>query len=241
MFALQSPFTLAPGQSVTFRYAYGVRAPRRGSPRLVAKYRDQPDPLRTQRDALAAVAAEGRLRAAYAWLSRELQWDAYTVRSDATYDECAATTRSPRAATTSTVRLPGRVPRSAPAHAADDLRRPVAGAAGDRVLGPRAAGGDRRGPVCADLRLCRRYDLGTSDDLDQWLLWGTAEYALATRDYGFFNTQIPYYEGSGAGRCWDHLKLAFRHQEDVIRTGSTTSTDRWRPATGAISRPSSTR
>jgi hypothetical protein len=69
------------------------------------------------------------------------------------------------------------------------------------------------------ISMCRRYDLGTSDDLDQWLLWGTAEYVLSTRDWAFLNTRVPYYQGAGTGTLWDHLKLAFQHQEKVIGTG----------------------
>jgi hypothetical protein len=70
------------------------------------------------------------------------------------------------------------------------------------------------------LSLCRRFDLGTSDDLDQWLLWATSEYVLGTRDFAFLKQPVPFYGGDAdTGTLWDHLKLAFFHQEQVIGTG----------------------
>jgi hypothetical protein len=69
------------------------------------------------------------------------------------------------------------------------------------------------------ISMCRRYDLGTSDDLDMWLLWGAAEYVLATRDWGFLNQQIPYYGGTGSGTLLQHLELALQHQEQVVGLG----------------------
>jgi hypothetical protein len=59
---------------------------------------------------------------------------------------------------------------------------------------------------------CVRFDLGTSDDLDVWLLLAAAEYGLASRDLRFFDEPIRYGD-AGADTLWDHLKLAFRHQE----------------------------
>jgi cellobiose phosphorylase len=43
------------------------------------------------------------------------------------------------------------------------------------------------------LSLCRRFDLGTSDDMDQWLLWAASEYVLATRDLAFLKQEVPYW------------------------------------------------
>src|SRR5207302_3256310 len=50
------------------------------------------------------------------------------------------------------------------------------------------------------------------------LLWAAAEYALSTRDFAFLKEQIPFY-GAGSGTLWDHLKLAFSHQEHVVGKG----------------------
>ncbi|MBV9213889.1 MAG: hypothetical protein JOZ25_09625, partial [Actinobacteria bacterium] len=45
-----------------------------------------------------------------------------------------------------------------------------------------------------------------------WLLWAAAEYADATRDFGLFDQQVRY-QGTGTASFWDHLKLAYQHQE----------------------------
>ena len=59
---------------------------------------------------------------------------------------------------------------------------------------------------------CARLDLGTSDDLDLWLLWTAAEYGLASRQTAFFDQRVPWTDG-GSGSLWEHLKRAFAHQE----------------------------
>jgi len=59
---------------------------------------------------------------------------------------------------------------------------------------------------------CIRFDLGTSDDLDVWLLLTAAEYGLASRDLRFYDQPVRYAD-AGSDSLWDHLKLAFRHQE----------------------------
>jgi hypothetical protein len=57
-----------------------------------------------------------------------------------------------------------------------------------------------------------RLDLGTSDDLDLWLLLSAAEYGLASRDMAFFDQKVAWAD-SGTATLWDHLKAAFAHQE----------------------------
>jgi hypothetical protein len=59
---------------------------------------------------------------------------------------------------------------------------------------------------------CKRFDLGSSNDLDVWLLWAASEYGLASRDLAFFNRDVRY-QGTGSASLWDHLKLAYQHQE----------------------------
>ena len=86
LFALRAPVRLAPGRRVTLRYAYGAAPPSavRG---LVARYRRAADPLGSSRRAwarwLPAIRFGDR-----PWLTRELRWDAYMVRSGATYEAC---------------------------------------------------------------------------------------------------------------------------------------------------------
>src|SRR5436190_3246441 len=64
----------------------------------------------------------------------------------------------------------------------------------------------------AIIPMCQRFDLGTSDDLDLWMLLSAAEYGLATRDLKFFDAQVPWEEG-GSATLWEHLKASFKWQE----------------------------
>jgi hypothetical protein len=218
MFAFQSRFSLKPGQSVTLRYAYGyAHTAQIGA--LLARYRAQPNALNRSEAAWSAWLPKIDLGSSYTWLARELQWDAYTVRSDSTYEECAGhhilsqggyyqyyfgeneAFRDP---------LQHMLPMiwSDPALARDVIEysaqeQPAAGGAVPYGM----------------LSLCRRFDLGTSDDMDLWLLWASGEYVLSTRDFAFLRQQVPFYGGAGSGTVWDHLKLAFFHQEHVIGTG----------------------
>jgi hypothetical protein len=218
MFAFQTPFRLAPGQSVTLRYAYGYAHPDKVAG-LLARYRAQADPLRASERRWKAWLPQVDLGQNQAWFSRELQWDAYTVRSDATYEEMCGyhilsqggyyqyffgfqgAFRDPLQHMLPMIWSEPWLARQVIEYSAHE--QPAAGGAIPYAL----------------ISGCRRYDLGTSDDLDLWLLWGAAEYVLQTRDYSFLNRQIPYYGGAGGGTLWDHLKLAFQHQENVIRTG----------------------
>ena len=53
--------------------------------------------------------------------------------------------------------------------------------------------------------MCRPFDLGTSNDLDLWLLLAAAEYGLATRDTPFFDEQLRWRDG-GSATLWEHLE-----------------------------------
>jgi hypothetical protein len=218
MFAFQSRFALRPGQSVTFRYAYGYAHPDQVAA-LIARYRTQSNPLHSSERSWAGWLPQADLGPSYTWLSRELQWDAYTVRSDATYDEmCGYHILSQGGYYQYFFGFQGAfrdpLQHMLPMIWSDPwlARQVIEYSAHEQPEGTGAV-------PYALISGCRRYDLGTSDDLDLWLLWGAAEYALSTRDYAFLNTQVPYFEGTGTGSVWDHLKLAFQHQEDVIGRG----------------------
>jgi hypothetical protein len=211
MFAFRSPVRLAPGRSVTLRYAYGYGHPAQIAP-LVARWRAARDPFRASERAWAAFVPQASFGPRWRWLARELQWDAYMVRSGATYEECAGhhiisqggyyqygldfqgAFRDP---------LQHVLPMiySDPSLA----REVILYSAGEQ---PQTLG---QVPY-ARIQNCARFDLGTSDDLDLWLLWTAAEYGLATRDMSFFNTQVPWADG-GTGTLWAHLKRAVAHQE----------------------------
>jgi hypothetical protein len=222
MFAFQSPFRLAPGQSVTFRYAYGYAHPNQIA-QMLAGYRGAADPLRTSEEHWAGwlprVQFGPQRSPRYRWLSRELQWDAYTVRSDATYEECAGyhilsqggyyqyffgfqgAFRDPLQHMLPMIWSDPWLARQVIEYSAHE--QPQLGGQIPYAL----------------ISLCRRYDLGTSDDLDLWLLWGTAEYVLATRDWAFLRQRVPYYGDTGQGTLLQHLELAFRHQQQVVGLG----------------------
>jgi hypothetical protein len=217
MIAMQTPVSLAPGASVTLRYAYGYAHPQDVQSEL-APYRTATDPLAASEHAWSASLPKADFGTPYTWLTRELAWDAYTVRSDATYEECAGrhilsqggyyqyffganeAFRDPLQHMLPMIWSDPALARDVIAYSAEE--QPAAGGAVPYGM----------------LSLCRREDLGTSDDSDQWLLWAAAEYALSTRDFAFLREQIPY-AGGGSGTLWQHLKLAFWHQEDVIGRG----------------------
>jgi hypothetical protein len=219
MFAFQSPISLAPHASVTLHYAYGYGHPENVAA-MVSRYQAGAGAFNQSEKQWSSWLPKVDLGSSYAWLSRELQWDAYTVRSDSTYEACAGhhilsqggyyqyffgqneAFRDP---------LQHALPMifSDPALARDVIdysaqEQPAVGGATPYGM----------------LSLCRRFDLGTADDNDQWLLWAASEYALATRDFSFLNQQVPYFAGAGSGTLWEHLKLAFHHQEEVIGRGA---------------------
>ncbi|MEA2399159.1 MAG: cellobiose phosphorylase, partial [Thermoleophilaceae bacterium] len=211
MFAFRAPLTLAPGQSVTLRYAYGAAHANRIAG-LVSRYRQASDPLATSERAWADWVPQASLGPNSAWLSRELQWDAYMLRSGASYEDCQGRHIISQGgyyqydtAFQGAFRDPLQhmlpIVYSDPALARDVLiysaqeQPPGAGAI-----------------PYAMVENCKRLDLGTSDDLDLWLLYAASEYGLASRDFAFFDQQVGY-QGAGSGSFWDHLKLAYQHQE----------------------------
>jgi hypothetical protein len=218
MFAMQSPFSLAPHASITLRYAYGYAHPEAIQP-MLAHYRSASNSFGASEDAWAKWLPKVDLGSAYTWLARELQWDAYTLRSDATYEECAGrhilsqggyyqyffgeneAFRDPLQHALPMIWADPSLAREVIEYSAQE--QPAVGGAIPYGL----------------LSQCTRFDLGTSDDLDQWLMWAAAEYALSTRDFSFLGQQLPYYQGLGTGTLWEHLELAFRNQEEVIGRG----------------------
>jgi hypothetical protein len=219
MFAMQSPFSLAPHASVTLRYAYGYAHPEAIQP-MLARYRAAGNAFDQSEAAWARWLPQVELGGSYTWLARELQWDAYTVRSDATYEECAGRHILSQGGYYQYFFGENEAFRDPLQHAlpmiwADPtLAREVIEYSAQEQ--PAVGGAIPYGLISQ----CTRFDLGTSDDLDQWLLWAAAEYALSTRDFSFLGAKLPYYQGAGSGTVWEHLKLAFRNQEEVIGRGA---------------------
>jgi hypothetical protein len=211
LFAFRAPLTLRPGQSITLRYAYGAAHPGQIAG-LVDRYRGAGDPLSDSERSWARWVPQVSFGNRYAWLSRELQWDAYTVRSGAAYEDCQGR---------HTISQGGYYQYEFGFQGAfrDPLQHMLPMVYSDPALArdvlvysaqEQPEGGGQI--PYAMLELCKRFDLGTSDDLDLWLLWAASEYGLASRDLGFFDQPVRYADG-GSGTLWDHLKLAYRHQE----------------------------
>jgi hypothetical protein len=197
---------------VTLRYGYGYGHPPQIAP-LVARWRGAADPFTASQRKWATFVPQASFGKKWTWLARELQWDAYTLRSGASYEECAGrhiisqggyyqygldfqgAFRDP---------LQHALPMI---YANPELAR--------EVLLYSAAEQPRAGFIpYARIQNCQRFDLGTSDDLDLWLLWTAAEYGLATRDRAFFDRQVPWADG-GSGTFWEHLKRAVDSQESM--------------------------
>jgi hypothetical protein len=218
MLAFQSPISLAPGASVTLRYAYGYAHPESIQP-MLAPYRTATAAFNQSEAQWSKWLPKVELGGSLSWLSRELEWDAYTVRSDSTYEECAGhhilsqggyyqyffgeneAFRDPLQHALPMIWSDPALARDVIAYSAQE--QPAGGGAIPYGM----------------LSMCRRFDLGTADDLDQWLLWASAEYVLSTREFSFLQQPTPYFGGTGSGTLWEHLKLAFHHQEEVIGRG----------------------
>ncbi len=229
LFAFRSPVSLAPGQSVTLRYVYGMAHPDQIAG-LVAKYRGRPGAENTSERRWTAYLPNAAFGSQYPWVARELQWDAYLLRSATAYEEkCGEHTITQGGyyqygdglnlgeRSWDHYELP--MVYSDPELAREILLYTIkfqpAGPAQDAQL-PYGSG-----------PFCERADLGTSNDLDFWLLNAAAEYGLATRDTSFFKRQVPFYDSPLTASVWRHLEIAFEHTQSYLdpdgeyRMGST--------------------
>ena len=156
-----------------------------------------------------------RLGKGRAWLSRELQWSAYMLRSGTSYEDCRGRRilsqggyyqydfgfqgafRDPLQHVLPLV------------HAAPSIARDVLLYSASQQ--PRQGG---QFPYAMS-SLCRPNEaLPNANDMDLWLLWTAAEYALATRDKRVLDTPVRFADG-GSAPLWEHLKRAFDHQESL--------------------------
>jgi hypothetical protein len=214
LLALQSTEVLVPGQSVTLRYLYGYAHPRQ-IPGLVAKYRAAADPFTASEHAW--VKALPKLSVAgLPWLGREFLWDGYLLRS-ATVDEeeCGVHTITQgdyyqyelgrNLGTRSWLHY--LLPMS---YADPSLARQILVYAAQ--FQPQVSG---RLPYGSS-DLCKAYDLGQQNDSDFWLMLAASQYALVTRDFSFFDRQVRYYGTSSTGSLWEHIKVAFEHQQSLL-------------------------
>jgi hypothetical protein len=213
MFALRSPVNLRPGQSVTLRYAYGTAHPGQ-IPGLVSRWRRADSPFARSERAWRSWVPRASFSGHNGWLSRELAWDGYMLRSGATFEEACghhivsqggyyqydfgwqAAFRDPLQQVLPLIY-------SDPGLAREVLR--YSAREQDRATGeiPYAMG-----------EMCRPLPMGTSDDLDLWLMLTAAEYGLASRDASLFNEKLSWRDG-GSSTLWKHLVRAFTHQESL--------------------------
>ncbi len=214
MFGYRAPIRLSPHASITLRYAYGaVHAS--ALPALVRRYARAVTPWRTSERRWRSWLPQISFGRGRAWLSRELQWDAYTVRSGATYEDCRGrhiisqggyyqydfgfqgAFRDPLQHALPMIYADPALARDVLVYSAQEQ--------------PRIGG---QIPYAMS-ELCQPYKFGNADDLDLWLLLAASEYGLATRDLRLFDLPVAYADGA-RGTFWNHLKLAFRHQESLL-------------------------
>ena len=204
-----------PGQAVTLRYAYGM-AHGENVAALVAKYRAHADAARRQRGRLARLASPGRLRAeprvggARAGVGRVPAALGLRVRGALrrAHDHPGrllpvpdrAEPRLRGAGRTTRCRWCTRIPSSrARSCATRSSWQPEQG--GQLPYGS--------GPLCTPVQL------GTSGDLDVWLLLAAAEYGLGSRDTAFFREQVPFFDTRAPASVWEHVKRSYEHQESL--------------------------
>lgn len=213
MFAFRSPVRLRPGGRVTLRYAYGYGGQVQIN-RMLRRYRKTPSPLARSQRAWKRWLPRIRFGQGRAWLSRELMWNAYTLRSASVYEQCAGSHLIPQGGyytydwgEVAAYRDP--LQHMLPLIYADpSLARDV--------LIYSARQQPRSGIIPYSMGAhCRPANLeAESNDPDLWLLLAAAEYGLASRDRSLFARQVSF-RGGGRGTLLEHLKVAFRRQESL--------------------------
>jgi hypothetical protein len=218
LFAFRAPLSLAPGESVTLRYAYGIAHPDQID-KLVSTYRAAADPLGAGERAWAAWVPQADFGADNRWVARELAWDAYLLRSASRYEEACGhhtITQGGYYQYDTGANLGYRswphyllpMTYADPTLTRDVLRYTI-------VQQPPPPTPLQQNPYGIG-QLCTRFDLGSSNDLDFWLLLAAGEYGLGMRDTSFFDEQLPYAVSGQTASAWEHIKEAFAHQESLL-------------------------
>ncbi|HUO69762.1 MAG TPA: hypothetical protein VMU39_03215 [Solirubrobacteraceae bacterium] len=215
LFVFRAPLRLRAGQSVRLRYAYGITDPGKIGG-LVAKYRRAAGPFAASERAWAHWLPKASFGTRWRWVARELQWDAYLLRAASVDEESCGhhtITQGGYYEYSSGENLGSRswlhyllpMVYADPALARETLRYTI------------SLQSQRDGDIpYGVLPPCRPYNgLGSSDDLDFWLLLAAAEYGLGSRDLAFFSERLPFDGTRHRVTVWEHLKVAFRHQESL--------------------------
>ncbi len=217
LFVFRSPVTLAPGQSVTLRYVYGMAvAPEIAA--LVSKYKAEVDPLQQSEEQWIGVLPRISFGSRYAWLSRELEWNGYLLRS-ATADEQPAGEHTItqggdyQYGLGANIALRDPLQFSWPTIYSDPSLTQQVMLYTLKLQTTDVAATDQLpyGTIPPYLP----FEFGTSDDLDLWLLQTATLYGMSTRDMTFFHQQVPFYLG-GQATVWEHIKLAFEHEQTYL-------------------------
>ncbi len=216
LFAFRAPVRLRAGQSITLRYAYGLAPQARIAP-LIHRYAQTPQPFAQSETAWSRWLPKASFGRAARWVARELEWDAYLLRAASVDNEACGhhtITQGGYYQYSSGLNLGSRswlhyllpMVDADPSMAREILRYSIS-------LQSQRSGDIPYGTAPP----CRLFNaLGTSDDLDFWLLMAAAEYGLGSRDLAFFSERLPYYDTGRGASVWEHLKVAFRHQESLV-------------------------
>ncbi len=212
---LQSRHRLAPGQTITLRYLFGYGQPNDIST-LVARYRQATAPFSVSERRWASSLPKAAFGTGRPWLSREFIWDAYLLRS-ASVDEqlCGEHTVTQGGYYQYEVGnnwgtrswLQYAVPLS---YMDPGLARQIL------IYSAQFQPQSTLQFPYGSTSLCAAYNLGLSDDPDFWFMWAAATYGLATKDVGFFGTPAHFYASSASTSLWQHVKLAFAHQQSLL-------------------------
>jgi hypothetical protein len=217
MFAFRAPVSLAAGGSVTLRYAYGIAHPEQIAA-VVDRHRTERSTFTSSGRAWAYWVPKADFGQKNTWVARELEWDAYLLRSSAVYEEeCGHHTitqggyyqfeTGANLGYRSWPHYEMPMVYADPQMAKEILKYTI-------VQQPPGPAQTQQNPYGTG-QLCTRFDLGSSNDLDFWLLLAAGEYGLGMRDPGFFDQQLPYASGATKATAWEHIKEAFAHQESL--------------------------
>jgi hypothetical protein len=218
LFVFRSPVTVRPHHSVTLRYIYGM-AHGTQVPGLVARYRAAARPERASEREWVSYLPRVNFGSGYKWVSREIEWDGYLLRSATVYEEKSGEHTITQGGDYqyglgANLGTRSWLHYSLPMSFSDpELTKQILLYA--TKLQPPGSPADAQLPYGTGA-LFERLDIGTSNDLDFWLLNAAAQYGLATRDLSFFHQQVPFYATGQTATEWQHLKIAFEHTQTYL-------------------------
>lgn len=218
LFVFRTAVRVEPGHSVTLRYIYGMALPEQVAG-LVAKYRAARNPERASEERWVSYLPRVEVGRSYRWVSREIEWDAYLLRSATVYEQDSGEhtitqggdyqyALGANLGTRSWLHYSWPMTFSDPGLTEQILKYAI-------KLQPPGVAADAQLPY-GTTQLYLPLELGTSNDLDFWLLEAAAQYGLASRNLSFFHEQVPFYGTGQTATVWQHLKIAFEHMQTYL-------------------------